>query len=429
MAVSKERCIEIYNYYKKNGLSKTCLEYGLAESTVKARVADGRRYTGEPLEHKMNSDTGKSNKTDEDFLTEVYEKNARVIEARIAGVETVEDLIDYHGIDLDKWKITKKVVNFWGNFDNPNRQIKIWLAPIEETEEEKELDHWIELFKQRTEKYKHPVIKIEYPKESEKEKVMLEVGPVDHHLGQLSWGNETGHGNYDIKISRKLYLDAVKYLLSKSTEYHLEKILYIIGSDFFNVNSQLNTTVRGTPQDEDCRWQKSFDWGVDLFVETIEFLKQFAPVHIKQVPGNHDEERIYYAGAFLRAWYKDDPNVEIDNEPKKRKYFKYGKNLLGFCHGDGVRKMDRLINLMPLEVKKEWAETENREWHCGHVHHETKKILILDTEENGVKVRTLSSLVMPDAWHASRGFISDRQSQGFIWHKEKGNIAEFKYRP
>ena len=371
------------------------------------------------------------NKEDDYFNESIDEKNARVIEAQIAGIKTIEELITYANIDMTKWKITKQVVNRWGNFENSNYQIKVWLAPLEDTKEEKQLKYWLNLFKEKSLNYK--------PKNIEKEKriynssnkipVLLELALVDHHLGQLSWSEETGYGNYDIKIAKNFFIDAVHYLVEAASQYNIEQILFIIGNDFFNVNSQLKTTVKGTVQDEDCRWQKSFNYGIDLLVEVIDYLESFAPVHVKQIPGNHDQERIYYAGAYLDAWYRNDSNIVIDNEPKVRKYYQYGKNLLGFAHGDVVKKMDRLIALMPLEAKEYWAITSNREWHCGHVHHESKKILILDTEETGVKIRTLSSLVVPDAWHAMHGFISNRQSQGFIWHKDKGNIAEFKYKP
>lgn len=422
---SMDRCIEIYNYYQENGLEETCEYFNISKKTARNRIYEAKKYL------KINNQIPNQmhDKKNQDYYIDTLEKKARTIEAQIAGINSVEGLLEYYQVDMTKWKKTKQVVNRWGNFDNSNSQIKVWLEPLEDDENKKEFDYWLNLFEEKTKEYKPNINKYIYENKNNKENVMLELGLVDHHLGQLSWKDETGSGNYDIKIARKLYLDAVHYLTECATKYNIDKILYVIGNDFFNVNSQLNTTVRGTLQDEDCRWQKSFNYGVDLFIDTIEFLKQFAPVHIKQIPGNHDQERIFYAGAFLRAWYKDDPNVEIDNEPKSRKYFQYGKNLIGFAHGDAVKKLDRLVALMPLEVSELWSNTKYREWHCGHVHHETKKILILDTEETGIKIRTLSTLVMPDAWHAAHGFISDRQSQGFIWHKEKGNIAEFKYRP
>ena len=383
----------------------------------------------------ISENNGKNLKEEnKDYVMDTLEEKSRILEARIAGINNPDELLEYYKIDMTKWKKVKQIVNKWGNYDNSNSQIKIWLELIKDPEEKKEFNYWLNLFKEKTKDYKPTYIEDNILSKKDnilpkKESIMLEIALVDHHLGQLSWHKETGYGNYDVKIARKLYLDAIKYLVNSANQFNIEQILFIIGNDFFNVNSQLNTTVRGTMQDEDCRWQKSFNYGVDLFIDAIEYLKQFAPVHVKQIPGNHDQERIYYAGAFLSAWYRDDKRVIVDNEPRSRKYYKYGRNLLGFTHGDTVKNFDRLMGLMPLEAKEYWSEVENKEWHCGHVHHETKKILILDTEATGIKVRTLSSLVLPDAWHALHGFIADRQSQAFIWHKEKGNIAEFKYRP
>lgn len=417
--IKKSKVKEIVDYCAENGEQKTLNYFNIKSETL-------NRYK------RLYNNTYNEQKN-EDYYKDIIEdeKKARIVEAQIAGIKTTEELIKYANIDMTKWKITKQVLNRWGNFDNSNYQIKVWLSLIEDFNSKKEFDYWINLFEKKVLEYEtKKIIPIEFNYDIKKINVMLEITLVDHHLGQLSWGKETGYGNYDIKIARRLYMDAVKYLIIQVNQYNIEEILFIIGNDFFNVNSYSNTTLKGTPQDEDCRWQKSFNYGVDLFIEVIDFLKTLSPkIHVKQIPGNHDFERIYYAGAFLKAYYRNDSQVFIDNEPKSRKYYLYGKNLIGFTHGDNIRKMDRLIALMPLEVKEYWALSNNREWHTGHCHHETKKILILDTEETGVKVRTLSTLVEPDAWHALHGFVSDRQSQAFVWHKEKGQIAEFKYRP
>jgi hypothetical protein len=44
MAVSRERAIEIYDYCMEHGYDKTCDYFGLAKSTVKTRVVEGRRF-------------------------------------------------------------------------------------------------------------------------------------------------------------------------------------------------------------------------------------------------------------------------------------------------------------------------------------------------------------------------------------------------
>lgn len=306
------------------------------------------------------------------------------------------------------------------------KKYKISFAEIREYLEFGLIDRLVENFIKKTKKHKIKYKKIKY--KQVEEPVMLEIGPVDHHYGQMSWGKETGYGNYDIKIARTLYLDAIDYLIRSTKSYGIEKIVFIIGSDFFNVDSHSNTTTSGTYQDEDCRWQKSFDYGVDILIDSINMLRKVAPVDVIQVPGNHDEERIYYAGAFIKAWFHNCDEVNVDTSPKVRKYYRYGKNLIGYTHGYRI-KIDRLFHLMPLEQKDNWSKTKHREWHVGHVHHETRKMINLDSEEASIKVKTLSSLVVPDAWHTKHGFIADRQAQAFIWHKEHGNIAQYNYRP
>jgi len=46
-------------------------------------------------------------------------------------IRTVPELIEFAGVDLDEFEITKEVVNFWGSRDNPNTQVKAWLVPKE----------------------------------------------------------------------------------------------------------------------------------------------------------------------------------------------------------------------------------------------------------------------------------------------------------
>jgi len=257
---------------------------------------------------------------------------------------------------------------------------------------------------------------------------MLETGPVDHHFGQMSWGKETGFGNYDVKIARNLYLDAVQYMIDNSRHINFNKILFVMGHDFFNVDNQANTTTGGTVQDEDCRWQKSFKEGCELLISAIDMFKQVADVEVVQIPGNHDSERIVYAGAYVSAWYHNDANVTVNNTPRDRKYIRYGNNLLMLTHGYKA-KPQRLFNIMPVEAHSDWSNTTNWEIHAGHVHHENTKIIPMETSEAGIIYRTLSILVEPDAWHIQHGFISKRKSQSFIWHPEHGLTQQLYYQP
>jgi len=339
------------------------------------------------------------------------------------NIKTLDDLLKFSEIDLNIWKVEKVTTNTWGNSKYPCYQIKAWLKLKDATKIDikQTCIKVIDSIKNYSPK---SVIK----RETLKDSCMLEIALVDHHFGQMSWGKETGQSNYDIKIAEKLYHDATDYIINSTSMFNFDKILYIIGNDFFNVNNQINTTAGGTFQDEDCRWQKSFNIGVQIHIDTVEKLKQIADVHVINVPGNHDSERAFYLGSVLQGRFFNDKNVTIDNEPKERKYYKYGKNLLGLTHGYKI-KYDRLFGLMPVEAKNLWSDCKYYEWHIGHVHHEEKKILNINTEESQIRLRTLPTLTATDAWHAKSGYLSIRETQAYIWHPEKGNISQFNYKP
>ena len=244
------------------------------------------------------------------------------------------------------------------------------------------------------------------------EDYLLEVPVVDLHLSKLAWEPEVGE-SYDYKIAEKRYKEVVEDVYSRAEKVMPGKILIPIGHDFFHTDTLQGTTTAGTPQDFDGRWQKQFNKGVELQVWTLDLFSQLAPVDCLLVPGNHDKMVSYYALMFLSAWFKDREDVAINTDPKTRKYVEFGKNLIGFTHGDKEKK--RIFGNMQVEAAPAWGRTKYREFHTGHWHHESTK------EEHGVIVRSLSSITATDAWHFESGFVGAiAKQQTFLWHKTKG---------
>lgn len=353
---------------------------------------------------------------DPEKRTGIFQKGWYDVPISRAKAEIISEYVKRHGIEKAAC-----------HFGLPSATMRRYMRMARRYSTIPEIKSAAELFDEVCEAISKNSLASSIKREQKESACMLEVNIVDHHFGQLSWGDETGQTHYDIKISRKLYSDAVDYMLDKSKAFTIDKILYVIGNDFFNVNGQQNLTVHGTPQDEDCRWQKSFVEGVAMHHEAIDKMKQVADVEAVQVPGNHDEERAFYMGEVLKAWFINDKNVTVDNAPLVRKYKKYGKNLLGFTHGYGIKR-ERLYGLMPIEAKDVWSDCDNFEWHIGHVHHDTQSVLNVGSEASRIRIRTLPALVATDAWHAKNGYLSIRESQAYIWDKELGNIAQINYR-
>ncbi len=352
-------------------------------------------------------------------------------------IKTLPELLKICEVDMDVWQVAEHRVNKWdvtAVIDKKpqtfqNFQVKARLIRRPEVVKEKLAG---EVFAEITRGYEAPILDWELRKEnSNEENNLLEVSIFDLHLGKLAWGGETGE-NYDTKIARLRFLDAIQRLVQRASGFEYSRILFPIGNDFFNSDTIFNTTTQGTQQDEDLRWQKTFNVGVRLLVDAINMLKQTGvPVDAIVIPGNHDFERSFYMGKFLEAWFNNDPAVWINTGASPRKYYRFGNVLLGFTHG-GEEKEASLPMLMAndIESKPMWSETKYHEWHLGHIHRKRNiNYTVLDkarmlNEDLGVTVRYLSSLTGTEEWHHKKGFIgSIKAADAFIWNDEAGLIA------
>lgn len=243
--------------------------------------------------------------------------------------------------------------------------------------------------------------------------LLFELPMMDFHLGKLSWLEETRQ-DYDLKIAEKLWRKVILDLINKALSFgEIEKIIFPVGQDFFHFDTPRGTTTAGTQLDTDTRWQKMFRKGVELLVWAIEELVKIAPVEVMWIPGNHDQMLSYAAVIGLYQRYYESQNVTVNTFATPRKYILFGKNLIGYSHGDKEGK--RLQGLMQIEAPDLWGKSIFREFHIGHLHTE------MTVTNNGIIFRQISSITASDAWHGENGFLgSTRQAQAFIWDKEFG---------
>ncbi len=345
-------------------------------------------------------------------------------------IKTSEKLLEVAKVDLDLWRLDKEVVNKWdvtmkGNDGEPvtaqNFQVKVWLSKKKDVAQ---VFNAAEKYKELLDEYEHIQYKpVQYNK-AKFEKNLLEITIFDLHIGKLCWAGETGE-NYDVKIASDRFITAIKTLLQRAAGFNYERILFPVGNDFFNSDTMLNTTTAGTPVDEDLRWHKTYKLAKKLLVQGIDLLREHAPVDVVIVPGNHDEQRSYFVGEDLSSWYRSDPNVTVDTGASMRKYYKYGKVLLGLTHGNNEKEA-LLPQLMATEQREDWAKALFCEWQLGHFHKKkTIKYPVLD-ENLGMTIRYLSSLSGTDAWHNKKGFVKNtKAAEAFLWSHDNGLIGQF----
>tara|TARA_R110002020_G_scaffold9719_3_gene38112 strand:+ start:56 stop:1270 length:1215 start_codon:yes stop_codon:yes gene_type:complete len=345
-------------------------------------------------------------------------------------VKTLEQLLEVAKVDKEKYAVKKFKVKKWEvglNLDGVAAVEELYavsadLAPNTEYAEFQRIqDDLLEDLRN------HKPLKINKRSvNATKGSYMLEVNIFDLHFGKLCWNGETGE-DYDTKIAAERFHNAIDDLVAKAQFHNVEKIVFPVGNDFFNSDSLNNTTTAGTPQDEDLRWQKTFTNGRRLIVDGIEKLLQVAPVDVVIVQGNHDFQRSFYLGDSLTAWFRNVPEVNIDNSASPRKYVRYGSNLIGLTHGNN-EKVAELPILMASEQKGLWADTKFHEWHLGHFHHKKQMKWKTIDEQKGCVIRFMRSLSGTDAWHNLKGYVQNVQSaESFLWHKDNGLVAHNFY--
>ena len=235
--------------------------------------------------------------------------------------------------------------------------------------------------------------------------IAYEISLPDIHYGKLH--------NYSLEEVDKQFMHAVGDLVRKADGLNIERFILPIGNDGMNSEGMRMSTTKGTPQQDNAGWKTTFTGYWNLMVKAIDYLKDIAPVHVIVISGNHDFERMFYAGDVISGWYRNDLSVIVDNDFSSRKYYEYGENMLMFTHGDKEKTADMPL-IMATEQPEMFARTSNREVHCGHLHKE------MVNEYRGIKVRFLPSICPNDEWHKQMGYEAKRTGQAYIWNKFRG---------
>lgn len=325
----------------------------------------------------------------------------------------VDFLLKSHGYCVKSWELLSARNNIWNVYSKQDGvqtlySSKITVKPrLDNISFEEIKEHFIEL----TSNYQSP---IHIPTRYDVDGKMLELNLADLHLGKLAWIGDSGE-SYDYKIAKERFFYIINDILTRTSHYKFNKILFIWSNDFFHYDSTTITTTAGTRQDSDLRWQKLYKIGIEMLIEGIDLLSQYAPVETFYIGSNHDKMTSFYAINELYAWFRNNDNININIEAQARKYVEFGNSLIGFTHGDSEKK-NRIGKLMPIEAREAWGRTLFHEVHAAHFHSEQ-----VVKEENGIIVRYVSSPTSTDNWHYENGYVGAvKKAQSFIWDKELG---------
>lgn len=340
------------------------------------------------------------------------------------GIKTVDDLLRHIEADLTKFEVAASEATVW---EAPSGDGKVPLYRV-----------WVRL-KQRAGvgvrevveamlagaagTISRPAIKPRKRKSSDLWQVLVIADP---HFGRYAW-NKTAGDDYDLDIAQRVVSTATEELLDVGDEYAPEKRLVLLLGDAFHYDTPAGTTTSGTPLERDGRIQKMIAVGCDTLLGVVERSAETAPTDVVMVPGNHDTTLTWAFQRIAIERFRNDGRVSVSRDYTARQYASWGRNLLGFAHGNKAKSS--LPQLMTLERPVEWSRSVCREWHTGHLHHSAAKGQKVVGQDgivtiHGVVVRTAPTVCGSDDYHYEGGWVgAPKQMETFLYVKEGGLAA------
>ena len=227
------------------------------------------------------------------------------------------------------------------------------------------------------------------------------IGLTDLHIGKR------GVDGYNSHEACRRALSAINCTTTEALKMWGEPHTWVLmcGSDMMNYDKNDATTTKGTPQDTDVSPREMLSMAYRLVERVVLHLAESGRVKIVCVSGNHDRLMSMSLGLMLEARFEELETVSVSLGVDESVYFRFGKSLLGFNHGDRV-KPHALPSLMASERARDWGECVGGwEWFTGHRH----TLAVNVNEYNGCRVWTLPSLSGTDRWHQSMGYVGNRK--------------------
>jgi len=408
MTVSNEKIIPIIDFYRQYGKEAAEKKYKIKEETIQRyiRLLKVREGVSE-IEQEIEEEEIKQVRQTEDIKNGTSELEFRSKEE----IRTLDDLIEKCNIDVSTWNILRYVQNYWGNANNPNWQVKVWLSRKDgEQQYQDSFISFLSTYAPSPHVYSEVVV-------TNKPEACLVLNKQDAHLNK-----HDVHGNNDLQSRFDNILNKLDIIVQQSIlSNDLDNITYILGSDEFN-SEWTGMTTKGTPQQNVGSYQESFEKICEHEIRVINMLiSNSKKAEIIFCPGNHDEYAGWTIIKWLEAYFRSTDRVSFDTSPSYRKYISYGNTALMFNHGDAI-KPAKLASMFPMEFKNDWSRHEHFYIFTGDKHHE------LAHDYNGIKFYQIPAFSNAKSlWDEKNGYTcSKAEATGFLIDKVSGMTNIFK---
>ena len=245
------------------------------------------------------------------------------------------------------------------------------------------------------------------------------VSPTDFHWGK--YGAKYTGDEYNREVAKERLFSSTEELFHRIQCRNTglpSRIIVAIGGDGLHIDNQSKTTTKGTPQDCDGTPSEIASSYVRLCVEYVTYLQSICPVQVFVLQGNHD----FYTSTILReaikAWFRNEKDVEVFDSLSPRQTMLYGNSLITFMHGDEGSVKD-YPTIIASENAEEFGKSKWRFIFTGHLHTERELPQWGDTT-----VYRMPSLAGTDEYHYRKGYKSRKALIGYLIDLEKGVVAQ-----
>lgn len=356
-------------------------------------------------------------KSTQENLAINFNSNGETVSDRIINIPygellTPDILLEQHGFDKNNFEIVSAKNSRWNVLKKKDSKIDMYSSRIT-VRPKKDFSWNQENIDKIFENIKIEPSAIMIKKQAYSENGRMLVVPIsDLHLGLLSEKKVTGN-DYNLEIAKTLFYEVLCDVMKEVEGKTFEKVMFIIGNDFINADNIQNTTTKGTPQDCSNTWHTIIDCAINLCITGINTLARIAPVDVVYAVSNHDYHSMYGIMNTLKAYYRNNDAITIYGEPTERKYFKFGKVIIGVAHD---LKQEKALELMSVEAHEMWSDCNSMIWFLGHLHSQ-----MAYSKKGYVEILRLPTVSGQSRWSNQQGYTqTERKNQSFIIDKNTG---------
>lgn len=253
------------------------------------------------------------------------------------------------------------------------------------------------------------------PRTNNSKDLLVKIPIADAHIGLLTHAPEVG-ANMDLKIAKEIFHTGMSLVIDSSPAAHTA-LLLDLGDTLHSDDSSARTKASGHVLDVDGRYDKLFDMALFILVDMIDLaLAKYQKIIFRKTRGNHDGDSSVAIGAFLEAYYRNEPRVTIDRTPSLFWHYQFGKTLHFSTHGHTIKQKD-LPEIVAYDCQDIWSETKFRYVDTGHIHHQN----IIETRT--CQMESHNSLTAGDSFNFGHGYRSARRIKSIVYHKDYGEIS------